>query len=64
MQGLFAAGSRGSVIFYHDLILVNLDDTGALLCDHLVIYFIYHTFILEPAKVFYFFQVMGIDVIA
>ena len=43
------------IVFHHDLVLVNLDDTGPLIGDHLAVYFINDSFILEPGQVVNFF---------
>src|SRR5258708_13039802 len=47
--------SGGSIFFQHDLILVDFDNTGPLIGDHLGLDLVSPTFILEPPNAFYFF---------
>jgi hypothetical protein len=55
---------RSLIVLYDDLILVNFDYAGAVIGEHLVVYFIHYAFVLETREVIYLIQLQGIDQIA
>jgi len=52
------------IVLYDDLILVNFDNAGTVIGEHLVVYFIHHAFVLETGEVIYLIQLERIDQIA
>jgi len=52
------------IIFYDDLVLVDLDDAGTVFGEHFAVNFIYDAFMLKLGEIIDFVQEKGIDSIA
>jgi hypothetical protein len=52
------------IVLNNDLVLVDFDDPGAVIGEHLVVHFIDDAFILEPCEIIDFLEMQWIDQVA